>query len=164
MVAAAIFGSGLPVDGHADIFKWVDDQGTLHFTDDISSIPPSKRDAANAPFLKEPPPSAATTAKPEEQPPSAPQSVQTPPEVFAPDPGEHRIDALQRQIEQLKAKIAAKEALIRTVDEKRSLATNPLRNRLVDPPDWELYQKYQSELPGDRERLRQLESSLSGSR
>jgi hypothetical protein len=50
------------------------------------------------------------------------------------------------------------------VDEKRSLATNPLRNRIVSPADLDLYQKYQVELPYDRDRLRQLESRLNPSR
>jgi hypothetical protein len=47
------------------------------------------------------------------------------------------------------------------VDEKQSLATNPYRNRFVAPSDLELYRKYQEELPGDRERLKALDSRLS---
>ncbi len=64
------------------------------------------------------------------------------------------------QAEQLRAKIAAKEQLIESVDKKRSLATNPLRNRFVSPADMELYRKYQAELPADRERLKDLESQI----
>ena len=60
----------------------------------------------------------------------------------------------------LRAKITAKEELIQSVDAKRSLATNPLRNRFVSPSDMELYRKYQAELPGDRERLKELESRI----
>jgi hypothetical protein len=47
------------------------------------------------------------------------------------------------------------------VDEKQSLATNPYRNRLVSPSDLELYRKYKEELPGDRERLKELDSRLA---
>ena len=47
------------------------------------------------------------------------------------------------------------------MDEKQSLATNPFRNRFVSPSDLELYRKYKEELPGDRERLKALESGSS---
>jgi hypothetical protein len=63
--------------------------------------------------------------------------------------------------EKLRAKVDAKERFIRGVEEKRSVATNPYRNRFVSPSDMELYRKYKEELPGDRERLKALESRLS---
>jgi hypothetical protein len=143
----------------ADIFKWVDDQGTLHFTDDISSIPPSKRDQTAAPFIKEPKASAEPAVAP-----AAPVEPLQPPgrDVVSPVSGESGNEAIMREIEQLKAKISAKESLIRAVDAKRSLATNPLRNRIVSAADLDLYQKYQAELPDDRERLRQLEARAQG--
>ena len=49
---------------------------------------------------------------------------------------------------------------IRAVDEKRSLAVNPLRNRVVDPADLDLYEKYLAELPADKEMLKEFESRL----
>jgi len=64
------------------------------------------------------------------------------------------------QVEHQRAKIAAKEQHIQAVDAKRSLAVNPLRNRVVDPADMELYNKYKEELPGDKEQLKELESLL----
>ncbi len=138
----------------ADIFKWIDDQGTLHFTDDPSSIPSSKRDQMAAPFIKEP-----ETVTDQAAHVTPPVSIPAPnPETVSPDSGENRAEAFQREIEQLKAKISAKESLVRAVEAKRSLATNPLRNRNVSAADMDLYQKYQSELPDDRDRLRQLES------
>jgi hypothetical protein len=66
--------------------------------------------------------------------------------------------------EKLRAKIDAKERFLRGVDEKQSLATNPYRNRFVSPSDLELYRKYKEELPGDRERLKALESRLAPAR
>jgi len=63
--------------------------------------------------------------------------------------------------EKLRAKIDAKERFIRGVDERQSLATNPYRNRLVSPSDLELYRKYKEDLPGDRERLKALDSRLA---
>jgi uncharacterized protein with von Willebrand factor type A (vWA) domain len=69
-------------------------------------------------------------------------------------------EELASEVEQQKAKIAAKEKHIREVDDKRSLAVNPLRNRLVDQADLDLYDKYMAELPGDKERLKETESRL----
>jgi hypothetical protein len=66
--------------------------------------------------------------------------------------------------EKLRAKIDAKERFLSAVDEKQSLATNPYRNRLVSPSDLELYGKYKEELPGDRERLKALDSRLAPAR
>jgi hypothetical protein len=66
--------------------------------------------------------------------------------------------------EKLRAKIDAKERFIRGVDEKQSVATNPYRNRFVSPSDLELYRKYKEELPGDRERLKALDSRLAPAR
>lgn len=71
---------------------------------------------------------------------------------------EREKEELVSQVEQQKAKIAAKEQHIRAVDAKRSLAVNPLRNRVVDPADLDLYDKYLAELPADKERLKEFES------
>lgn len=77
-----------------------------------------------------------------------------------PEPQDRAEDDSSRA-EKLRAKIDAKERFIRAVDEKQSIATNPYRNRLVSPSDLELYRKYREELPGDRERLKTIESLLS---
>jgi hypothetical protein len=69
-------------------------------------------------------------------------------------------EALAAQVEQLKAKIAAKERLVQTVEERQNLALNPLRSRVLDPGDLDLYKKYQEELPEDRQTLQELESRL----
>ncbi|HEY3490818.1 MAG TPA: DUF4124 domain-containing protein [Candidatus Deferrimicrobiaceae bacterium] len=155
--AVAVLFAGCPA--FADIYKWVDDQGTMHFTDDPVSIPASKRDQS-VPLIKEPPKDADNVA-PETPPPA---TVQATPEPIPTDAGETRDEALAREIEQLKAKIAAKEALIKAVDDKRSQFPNPMRNRIVNTADMDLYKKYTVELPGDREHLQQLETQLQGSR
>ncbi len=132
----------------AEIYQWADESGTIHFTDDLSSVPPSVRGKARL-LLRE-----------------APITIQAPPPVAAPEPGPDAASGGDEyadpvtQAEQLRAKIAAKEQLIESVDKKRSLATNPLRNRFVSPADMELYRKYQAELPADRERLKELETQV----
>ncbi len=136
----------------AEIYQWVDEQGTVHFTDELSGVPPAQRGKARlllreAPVtLPAPPPGAygPAPASPQDAGPSAEDEVADPVTLA----------------EQLRAKIAAKEQLIKSVDDKRSIATNPLRNRFVSPTDMELYRKYQAELPGDRERLKELEARI----
>jgi hypothetical protein len=87
---------------------------------------------------------------------SFPQGNGRSPESFPPS-----VESPAIQSEQMRAKIAAKEQFIDTVDMKRSNIINPLGNRFVDPADLELYRKYQEELPGDKARLKELESRLS---
>ena len=146
----------------ADIYRWEDESGVIHFTDDPSAIPAKYRGKSRE-ILKTPPeagqPSLSTMG--------APSSPPGP--SFSPRPSnEETLDrpALPQDddatlAEKLRAKIDAKERFIRGVDEKQSLATNPYRNRFVSPPDLELYRKYKEELPGDRERLKELESRLA---
>jgi hypothetical protein len=159
------FSTLLAPPASADIYRWEDEGGVIHFTDDLSAIPAKYRGKSRE-ILKTPPeagqPSLSTTGAP--PPPPGPS--------FSPRPSNEEtsdLPALPQDddatlAEKLRAKIDAKERFIRGVDEKQSLATNPYRNRLVSPPDLELYRKYKEELPGDREHLKALESRLAPAR
>lgn len=139
----------------ADIYRWVDDQGTIHFTDDRTAIPERHRDGSGVVVLEAPPP------LPQDPAPDPAQAAGVEPaadEAALPD------EDLVSMAEQLRAKIAAKEQHVKAVDDKQSLAINPLRNRYVDPADLDLYRKYQAELPGDRELLREIELRIQGLR
>ena len=146
----------------ADIYRWEDDAGVIHFTDNLSSVPAKYRKKARE-IQKTPPaagkPSVSTmgapSAPPGPPPPPRPSGGET---IGRPSPPP---DDDATQAEKLRAKIDAKERFLRAVDEKQSLATNPYRNRFVSPEDLELYRKYKEELPGDRERLMELDSRLS---
>jgi hypothetical protein len=145
----------------ADIYRWEDESGVIHFTDDLSAIPPKYRGKSRE-IQKSPPeagkPSVSTMGS------SSPPDLSPPP---APPSGERLDLPIFPQdddatlAEKLRAKIDAKERFIRGVDEKQSLATNPLRNRFVSPSDLELYRKYKEELPADRDNLKALESRLT---
>jgi len=148
----------------ADIYRWEDESGVLHFTDDPSSIPEKYRGRVRD-FLKTPPaagkPGLSTIggSTPRTTAPTAPW----PPAEGnggGPSPAPSPQDSIESQAEQLRAKIAAKEQFIGRIDTKRSTTLNPLGNRFVSPEDLELYQKYAGELPADRERLREIESRL----
>lgn len=149
----------------ADIYRWVDEQGTVHFTDDLSNVPPAARKSATL-QVREAPGSGGSLSVLGGSPPSPAGEPGTgaslpPPETSG--SGSDR-EALLSRIEQLQAKIDAKERHIQAVDQKQSLAVNPLRNRYVAESDLDLYKKYQEELPADREELRALEEALSSLR
>jgi hypothetical protein len=148
-----------PLTSLADIYRWKDSTGTVHFTDDVTNIPPQYRKDSTM-LIREAPsfgsPEQAPSSETTEGGPSEKEKV-----VIDVPPDEDNPFA---EVEELKAKIAAKEQHIQAVDAKRSLATNPLRNRFVDQRDLDLYKKYQDELPGDRQHLKDLEASLESTK
>ncbi len=145
----------------ADIYRWEDESGVIHFTDDLSAVPAKYRKKARE-IQKTPPeagkPSVSTMGAPSSPP--GPSSSPRPSNGETLNRPERTQDDDATLAENLRAKIDAKDRFLRAVDEKQSLATNPLRNRIVSPSDLELYRKYKEELPGDRERLKALESRL----
>jgi len=159
--AVLVLSLAFVVPSLADIYRWEDESGVVHFTDDPSTIPAKYRGKSRD-ILKTPPaagkPSVSTIGAPPSPP--GPSPSPRPSNGETPDPSALPEDDAT-QAEKLRAKIDAKERFLRDVDEKQSLATNPYRNRFVSPSDLELYQKYKEELPADRERLRAIESRLS---
>jgi hypothetical protein len=146
----------------ADIYRWEDGSGGIHFTDDPSTIPTKYRGKARE--IQKTPPEAGQPSLSTMGAPSSP-----PGPSFSPGPSNR--EPLDRPAipedddataaEKLRAKIDAKERFIRGVDAKQSHATKWYVNRFVDPSDLELYRKYKEELPADREQLKALESRLS---
>jgi hypothetical protein len=159
--AVLVLSLAFVVPSLADIYRWEDESGVVHFTDDPSTIPAKYRGKSRD-ILKTPPaagkPSVSTIGAPPSPP--GPSPSPRPSNGETPDPSALPEDDAT-QAEKLRAKIDAKERFLRDVDEKQSLATNPYRNRFVSPSDLELYQKYKDELPADRERLRAIESRRS---
>ena len=160
--AILVLSFAFVVPSLADIYRWEDESGEVHFTDDPSTIPAKYRGKTRD-ILKTPPaagkPSVSTIGAPPS--PSGPSSAPRTSIGETPDQPALPEDDDATQAEKLRAKIDAKERFLRDVDEKQSLATNPYRNRFVSPSDLELYQKYKDELPADRERLRAIESRRS---
>lgn len=166
-VAATLLLLSSPLPSRADIYRWEDAQGTIHFTDDISSIPSPYRKSATrtireAPVVPPAPQVSLPPGKPPVPPPGIPQGLSDKEQAEAAKAQEK--EELASQIEQLRAKITAKEQHINAVDAKRSLAVNPLRNRYVDQADLDLYDKYKSELPADRQQMKELTSRLESIR
>jgi len=161
IVALALF-SFLAADSRADIYRWEDEAGTVHFTDDISNVPAAFRGKAKivireAPRPAESPP-PATVGRGTQQTQPAPSTAPSPEDQAAAMTRER--DEVASQVEQVKAKIAAKEKLLQFVEDRQNLVLNPDRRRVLDPGDLELYKKYQEELPQDRQTLQDLENRL----
>ena len=156
------FSPFLAPSASADIYRWEDESGVIHFTDDPSTIPAKKRGRPSWKGTAVPPRAAfsgsrgispGTSPGPSLSP--RPSNGETPDRPAPPQDDDATL------AEKLRAKIDAKERFVRGVDEKQSLATNPYRNRIVSSPDLDLYRKYKEELPADRERLKALESGHS---
>ncbi|MCL5885242.1 MAG: DUF4124 domain-containing protein [Deltaproteobacteria bacterium] len=149
-------------DSRADIYKWEDETGAIHFTDDLSNVPAAFRGKATMVIREAPRAAEPTPSVPRDQ--GAGQTRPAP--AGAPSREDQAAaaarekESLASEAEQMKAKIAAKERLIRFVEDRQNLALNPYRSRVVDPGDLELYRKYQAELPEDRRKLEDLESRL----
>ena len=156
------FSALLAPPAAADIYRWEDESGVIHFTDDPSSIP-TKFKGKSREILRTPPAQGQPSLSPMGGPSSPPGPTRSPRpsngEAIGPPLFPEDDDATRA--EKLRAKIDAKERFLLAVDEKQSLSTNPYRNRLVSPSDLELYRKYKEELPGGRERLMELDSRLT---
>ncbi len=146
----------------ADIYRWEDEAGTVHFTDDVTNIPSAYRGKSSIVVQEAPKSERPRPAEPSVQGQPLPETGQS---YSSPAGGEGATPTLSREelasrAEQLRAKIAAKEKLVKMVEDRQNLALNPDRRRVVNPGDLELHKKYQEELPQDRERLRELELRL----
>lgn len=142
----------LPQTARADVYRWEDESGAVHFTDDLSNIPAAYLDKAMMLNMETP---AGREISPSPSP-----DVSRPSREDDAGATAFEAESLSSQIDQLKARISAKENLVKFVEDRQNLALNPLRNRVVDPGDMELYRKYKEELPEDRGRLKELESRL----
>lgn len=153
----------LPQVAFGDIFRWEDEGGTVHFTDDPTNIPPGRRGKAKIVIRevpREPVPSGSPPANAVTSPaaphPSSPAISKE--EAAAANARER--NSISSRLNQLKAKISAKENLIKSVEKRGTPANQASGNRAIDPGDMELYRKYKKELPEDMERLQELETLI----
>ncbi len=140
-------------NGRAEIYRWVDENGVIHYTDSLMNIPEKYKNKAEKPKLPEI------------------NTYEEPSPVVSPATGEEpgaksttlgkNLDEIRKELEILKAQIEAKKELIESVENKRNLAINPFRNRIIPPEDLKLYEKYKKELPQDEKRLEELTRMLS---
>ena len=165
LCGCAVFVFGIPAispvipdTADADIYQWKDESGTVHFTDTPLNIPEKHRSRQKR-VLRTPSDSGRPGLTIIESPaPSLPPIVLEPTPPAA--PALPKQENSRAQVEQLQAKITAKERFIESINLKRSHALNPMGNRFVSPEDLELYNKYSEELPQDRQQLKELQANL----
>ncbi len=139
----------------AQLYRWVDQNGVTHFTDNPQNIPEQFKSNVEE-FT---PPQITTYAEEKRK----EGSALTP--SWDDTGGEFRdsegaIEELEESISTLKSQIKAKKDLVDYVDDRRNLAKNPLRNRIITENELELYDRYVSELPDDERELEELEDTL----
>ncbi|RMG61538.1 MAG: DUF4124 domain-containing protein [Deltaproteobacteria bacterium] len=151
VVIASFIVFTFPLKGLSEIYKWTDEKGNVHFTDNIMNVPEKYRNKIEKPELPEintyEEPALTGSGGGEGEEAASRKSPSSP-------------EDLEKQISQLEAEIQAKKDLIKMVEERQNLALNPLRNRVIDPDDLKLYEKYKKELPQDEQRLQELKGLL----
>lgn len=151
----ALFLSGTPTISSGQVYRWVDQGGAIHFTDNPQNIPVQYRNNA----MEFTPPPITTYAEERGQ-----RVGAVPQSGFTQGANRERpldsAKALEESIQTMKSQIQAKRDLIRYVDERKNLAVNPYRNRIIMKNELELYDRYQQEIPEDERELERLESAL----
>lgn len=139
----------------AQVYRWVDQDGVTHFTDNPQNIPKQHRDKASD-FT---PPQITTYTDERKSDINVPTQTRDVQRGSVQDSGEST-EELKASIKTLKSQIQAKRDLVKYVDDRRNLAINPLRNRIITENELELYDRYVQELPEDERDLEELESTL----
>lgn len=157
MVTVAVLSTLLFFSSHsgAQLYRWVDQNGVTHFTDNPQNIP--KQFESNVEQFTPPHITTYAEEKKTEGSATSPSWNDTAGEVRD---SAGSIEELKESINTLKSQIKAKKDLVDYVDDRRNLAKNPLRNRIITENELELYDRYVSELPDDERELEELEETL----
>lgn len=155
IVSSLLFLLCLFSPSRGQIYRWVDQSGVTHFTDNPQNIPNDQKNSAEV-FT---PPQITTYTEQE----IGEVSVSSPGRDEMKESVQGRaesIEDLRGSIVTLKSQIKAKRDLVKYVDDRRNLAINPLRNRIITEKELALYDRYIQELPEDELELENLESTL----
>lgn len=139
---------------YAQVYRWVDQDGVTHYTDNLQNIPEKYRKSVRESTLPE-----ITTYR-DVGSTGTPSKLKSDTEQEVPQDSEAGIYQLKEAIDTLRSQIKAKKDLIKYVDDRRNLAINPYRNRIITEKELELYDRYKEELPENERELENLESTL----
>jgi len=140
---------------HADWYRWVDDEGKLHITDDIGTIPDEKRfemelfkvtPAEKRPEVRQP----APEVRPEV---SEPEAVNGGEELYGGEPlrwWKETFIGLGTEISELEDAIESKQRFVDIFLSGRRVG------QIYGEDDVRTYESYSAELPGDRDSLERL--------
>lgn len=144
-----------PGSAHADWYRWTDDEGKLHITDDIGTIPDEKRFEMEVFKLTAPVDKARQGRPAPEARPSAaaPATGEKAPELYGDETlqwWKETFMKLGREIDELSAAIEAKTKFVEIIESGRRVG------QIYAETDVRTYEAYKAELPGDNARLTEL--------
>lgn len=143
-----------PALAYADIYRWEDERGVLHFTDDIKKVPIRYRDKAAV--QKTPAPSTDTSApegagKVEEKRDSADELY-----------GDYTLQWWLETFRKKKNEVSQAVSLIETKKKFVQMFESGRRfGQTYEQADVEKYNLYKAELPADEQRLADLNDEVS---
>ncbi len=150
MVAVTIAFSGM---SDAAVYKWQDPEGNMHFTDDLTNVPPDYRDRVNVQDLPEETQNVIPAPQPSEppsEPPSTPLSTQPP----AAEPGSSLTYAeCQKRVDEQKKQLSDQL----NQDQERLVELNRLIHRSTTS---RVKNEYQLERVAVQERIERTEGML----
>lgn len=154
MVAVTI---AFPRMSDAAIYKWQDEGGNLHFTDDLTNVPPAYRDRVNVEELPEEAinvtPAAPASEPPPEPPTATPAApISTTASPAEPDPSK-TYAGCQKKVEEQRKRLSNQLAQ----DQERLVELNRLIHRTTIS---RRKNEYQRERVAVEERIEQTETAL----
>lgn len=151
----------MPCKSLADIYKWVDEEGVIHFTDDISKIPLEYRKKAERKIIPEGKREAGAHYQPSEiEPLEKKIEINQKSRAMSEEDWKSAFERLSQQIRAGREEIERKKAFMREVERRRNMAFY-IPNRIVSDEDAELYEKYKKEVPEQEKRIEDLERQLT---
>lgn len=161
----------VPESGAAEVYKWVDDRGVVHFTDSPENIPPKYRQKTDirrlpstpitqgAPSAPAPPavsPGAAAGQPPGRPTPGVPPTTPpgAPPGTTTASSSAQAVEAARGEVRALQDALAQKRKYVELFERSRRFGV------IYSQDEIKKYNDYVSEIPRDEGRLKELQARL----
>ncbi|MBI3015010.1 MAG: DUF4124 domain-containing protein [Candidatus Tectomicrobia bacterium] len=155
----------LPAGGQQTLYKWVDDKGTVHFSDNYYAIPPQYRSQVEQRPLGAPegsaPAKGAEGTKPSEAGPAgkeAPGAKEAPEKEATTYGGQTEeqwkkaFSDLSKKVQQLQSEVTQKKTYLQAFERGRRMGSSYSKVEI------EQYDQYKKEIAGEEARLKELQS------
>lgn len=151
----------IPCKSSGDIFRWIDDEGVIHFTDDMNKIPAEYRKKVERRAVpkergNEKVSSPAVVPEPLEK----KIEIKQPSTAMGEEDWRAAFQRLSHEIQARKEELDKKKAFIKEIERRRNMAFY-IPNRIVSDEDAALYEKYIKEVSEDEKKIEELEKQLT---
>jgi len=156
-----------PLEGQQTLYKWVDDKGTVHFSDNYYAIPPQYRSQVEQRPLGTPEGTPAVKGAEEGKPSEArPAGKEAPGAKEAPEKEattyggqteeewKKAFSDLSRKIQQLQSTVTQKKTYLQAFERGRRMGSSYSKVEI------DQYDQYKREIGGEEARLKDLQSQL----